>query len=369
MKNENELDQFFKKGLAEPDLPFNELDWEKMEQKLEPHKSKRAVLLWPTVAAGIAASILLAFFLMFQTEESLPVKSQSAFKAPIVKPSTEIKEQQVNKNQELLTAQSNAKKESVDKGPLPLELVALSLTQQTIATTEGKDIKLSELSDTLHIASSIVETPVTTLIAKKHITKANTAGRLSFSVIAAPDISSSQANLSPKVSTNLGLLATYSLTNKISLTTGVIYAKKLYDYGGASTSAYGNPGKSMETYANCKVLDIPLNLNYRLYEKGSNAISVNTGLSSYIMLNEKYKYVSNDDLGNTKSSVLEIVNQNQHLLGVANISVSFTRKINSQVSIGVQPFLKIPLTGIGYHDSKLKSTGVAFSLNLNMRQK
>jgi hypothetical protein len=125
----------------------------------------------------------------------------------------------------------------------------------------------------------------------------------------------------------------------------------------------------METYADCKVLDIPLNLNYRVYEKGLNSISLNTGLSSYIMLNEKYKYVSHDDLGNTNSSVIEIVNQNQHFLGVANLAVSFNRKINNQVSVGIQPFVKIPLTGIGYHDSKLRSTGVAFSLNLNMRQK
>lgn len=402
MKNENELDQFFKKGLAEPDLPFNELDWEKMEAKLGPQKSRRKVILWPIAAAGIAASILLAFFLLFQNEDSIPFKDKTAFKAPVVKPSIVSKKQPLNKKEDILVVRTNgvgqlAKRVSVPvkernlpiseqsittivetnpkaiatlENTNPTSIAAMDITnQKSVAAIDITNQKSIKLNDTVTSASSGVEAPLTPSSAKKAIQKVNTQGRLAFSVIAAPDISSSQANFSSKVSTNLGLLATYSISNKISFTTGVIYAIKLYDYSGASVAAYGNPGSLMETYANCKVLDIPLNLNFRLYDKGFNSISLNTGLSSYIMLNEKYKYVSNDVLGNTKSSVLEIVNQNQHFLGVANIAVSFNRRINSQVSVGIQPFIKIPLTGIGYHDSKLRSTGVAFSLNLNMHQK
>ena len=380
MKNENELDRFFKKGLAEPDLPFNELDWEKMEQKLASQKPKRRVLLWPIAAAGIAASILLVFFLMFQNEKSITFKDNTALKAPDVEPTIERKEQPLNKRQDVLSEKTKAVRESIAKVTLALEVKTLPLSQQsttTLGNTNSTSIAAigntkpitKESIDTVTLASSVIDVPVSSPNTKKPITKTNTGGRLAFSVIAAPDLSSTQSNLSSKLSTNLGLLATYSITNRISLTTGVIYARKLYEYGGASLAAYGNPGKTMETYADCKVLDIPLNLNYRVYEKGLNSISLNTGLSSYIMLNEKYDYVSNDDLGNTRSSVLEIVNQNQHFLGVANIAVSFNRKINNQVSVGIQPFIKIPLTGIGYHDAKLKSTGVAFALNLNMHRK
>lgn len=419
MKNENELDQFFKKGLAEPDLPFNELDWEKMEQKLGPQKPKRTVLLWPVAAAGIAASILLVFFLMFQKEKSTPLKDKSILKATVVKPSNSLKEKVSNNETVLGKEKALNKKQLLNKKPdapidktqtvrrlipqagLPIEVAITPSNQESIASTvvtnpkstaitnpvstvipePGFTVITEPVSTTLtnpvstesintnNIASITPEVPTIPARTKKSSFKANSRGRLAFSVIAAPDISSSQANLAQKVSTNLGLLATYSLSGKFSLTTGVVYARKLYDYSGASVAAYGNPGKTMETYADCKVLDIPLNLNYRLYQKGLNAISFNTGLSSYIMLNEKYKYVSNDDLGNTNSSVLEIVNQNQHFLGVANIAVSFSRRINNQVSVGIQPFVKIPLTGIGYHDTKLRSTGIAFSLNLNMRQK
>jgi hypothetical protein len=188
-----------------------------------------------------------------------------------------------------------------------------------------------------------------------------------LTLIAAPDISSSPSSLSNKVSTNLGFLGTYALTEKLSVTTGLIYAKKLYDYGATSASAYGaTTGEGWEVDADCRVLDIPLNLNYQLFKKGNNSLSLNTGLSSYFMLNEKYKYINNDGLGNKSVSTLEIVNKNRHPFGVANLSISLNRQVTSQLSVGVQPFLKIPLTGVGYHNTKLRSTGVAFSLNVNL---
>ncbi|MNR56356.1 hypothetical protein D3C85_1769110 [compost metagenome] len=62
-------------------------------------------------------------------------------------------------------------------------------------------------------------------------------------------------------------------------------------------------------------------------------------------------------------SRVEVSNKNQHILGVANLSVSVERKLNSSMSIGLQPFVKLPLTGIGNYDVKLNSTGVSVFLN------
>ena len=86
----------------------------------------------------------------------------------------------------------------------------------------------------------------------------------------------------------------------------------------------------------------------------------------YFMLKEKYRYISKDQTGNAKVSTLEFYNRNQHILGVANFSLNFEQKVSRNLSIGVQPFYKTPLTGIGYHDTNLKSKGVAFSLNIGL---
>ena len=54
MKKEDDIDQLFKKGLEEPDIPFNELDWNKMAAKLDASKTSKDRSLWYAMA-GIAA--------------------------------------------------------------------------------------------------------------------------------------------------------------------------------------------------------------------------------------------------------------------------------------------------------------------------
>jgi hypothetical protein len=80
------------------------------------------------------------------------------------------------------------------------------------------------------------------------------------------------------------------------------------------------------------------------------------------MLNERYDLTSGPE---RSASRVEVSNQNQHLFGLANLSVSVERKINSSLSIGVQPFVKLPLTGIGNYDIRLNSTGVSVFMSFS----
>jgi len=115
------------------------------------------------------------------------------------------------------------------------------------------------------------------------------------------------------------------------------------------------------------VLDIPLNLNFKVFEGKRNSIAVSTGLSSYLMLKEKYSYTYNSTYPGPAD--YEVRNQNQHYLGIANLGVAIQHKINNKFSISARPFIKIPLTDIGYGNSKLSSTGVAVSVNMNLFKK
>ena len=194
--------------------------------------------------------------------------------------------------------------------------------------------------------------------------KNGSAGKLTLSFLGAPDITNASSSIGTKVSSNFGFLLTYPISKKLSISSGALYARKLYDYGGLTASAYGNSNAPLKVDADCDVIDIPLNLNYQVLQKEKFSVSVSTGLSSYLMLKEKYKYRNVNAAGDQETSVYEIKNENRHLLGVANISVSLDHKINDKVSIGVQPFYKVPLTGIGYYDMNLKSKGVAVSISL-----
>jgi len=162
-----------------------------------------------------------------------------------------------------------------------------------------------------------------------------------------------------------GLLVNYNLNNRWSFTTGAIYSDKPYggtrkDYGVVKTWSYPmNTVKRID--ANCKVLDVPININYTFMDRPKYNLTATVGLSSYFMLREKYTYKI-DYMPDWEKS---LSNENQHYLSVLNLAFTYQLPLNSHMSLGIQPFAKIPLGDIGYGQVKLYSTGVAVQLNFN----
>ncbi|RQO65284.1 hypothetical protein DBR43_31040 [Pedobacter sp. KBW06] len=369
MKDEHNIDQLFKAGLGDPEIPFNEMDWEKMSKKLDDHEKKRMLPLWWFVGAGIAATVLIFLFTMLLEEE--PV-NKDLLKAKILNPDKEPIEKTAQLQKPVKKKRSVSLSEDLDKkvnrlkpgpqrgepgeskiqlvstNPLPAKVLAAHFR---LSRPEGDTVQFIPMK-----ASGVYSgAKVPGYASLKH-------SGLTLSIMAAPDISGTGANVSPKVSTNIGLLLTYPLSKKISLSTGVIYAKKLYNSAGpaAINNGYGN--QSWEVNADCRVLDIPLNVNYQVFKRKKLAISVNTGLSSYLMLNERYDLRSGPD---HNRSTLEISNENQHIFGITNLSLSLEQKVNSSLSIGIQPFVKLPLRGVGNYDVRLNSTGVSVFLSFS----
>lgn len=386
MKNENELDQLFKKGLEDPEIPFNELAWKKMADKLDANVPKNAGQLWPYATAGIAATLLLLLF-WFLSENHLSTKNKRNDNVKIkAKPSTKAPEP----NSEAMEAPV-AKTKRPDPKNAPPSITTLREAEGTTPALTSlpetradetpllADVKMPQLlthdlpgipipamSLTVpNIASaiSIVNNPKEDEEnAIKRIENTN-VGKLVLTLLAAPDITNTTSSIGNKVSSNFGLLLSYPLSQKLSVSSGAIYARKLYDYGGTGPSVYGKAGAPWEIDGTCFVLDVPLNLNYQVLKKKNISISVNSGLSSYFMLKEKYKYSYAEPGGNLNVSGIEINNQNQHILGVANFSITFEHKVGRNLSIGLQPFYKVPLTGIGLYDINLKSKGMAVSIS------
>jgi hypothetical protein len=189
---------------------------------------------------------------------------------------------------------------------------------------------------------------------------------LALSLVASPDINSVKGLSQNKVGTNAGLLLTIGVTRKWSISTGAIYADKPYVTNFANyATAYQFATNPQSVTASCTVLDIPLNIGYQVYSKGSNKFSVGTGLSSYIMLRENYtfNYAGAYPGG---PATYNIRNRNQHIMGILNLNVTYQRAISSKLGLGVQPYYKLPLTGIGYGKVDLKSAGVAVGVTWNI---
>ena len=197
-----------------------------------------------------------------------------------------------------------------------------------------------------------------------------------LSVVAAPDLNGVSSFAQSKVGTNIGLTFAVGLSRKLTVTTGALYSVKPY---ATNFDNYRNGAKwpisPQEVTADCRMLDIPLNVSYQIYRHRQNRISVGTGLSSYIMLRETYKFeydntttnsYSGTSTGATGPVTLTAPGTGKYFFGVVNLNATYEHQINSKVGISIQPYMKLPLSNIGYSQVKLQSTGVAVGLSWNL---
>ena len=422
MENENDIDQLFKNGLSDPEIPFNELDWEKMERKLDgTGEKKRLIPMWLYTATGIAAVLAVVLFWLLSAPVKINKKGgEELSSVKPVKPGIKKREQE-NIKQDLkmnpadqgqkfysqLQTAGNVSGRTAAKGLIAEQESTVSPLLSVVTANDGINSGIHQMRPQINLQVSstlahsdkdaadvstaaehdrlalekkanalaqskdplekITATEIARSVQKNMETALAPRNTLILSAMAAPDISTAKPSKSSKISSNLGMLATYAFSPKFSLTSGAIYAKKYYNSAG--TAPQDNPyaaAQDWEVDADCNVLDIPLNVNYKLLNKKRLSVSVNTGLSSYFMLKEKYEFITGAPGAGQQVSTLEVQNQNKHLFGIANVSVSFDHRINESFSVGVQPFAKLPLTGIGNGNVDLKSVGVSFSLNIGL---
>jgi len=386
MKKEHNIDQLFKKGMEDPDIPFNELDWQKMAQKLAASEARRTTPLWIYAGAGVAAALLLVLFIFLADQNQPTQKRQHKSVKTNSKPGTDAVQPAIEKIAPALEnkPEALAKQEPSLKQPLAAGLASMSLKEGGSPLSAAQPMLKGVTPTLLNTQKHYQEQQLALVLHKPNTTNMRTTpeastgeskdksavleqvvrrGKLTFTFLAAPDITDSKTSVGTKISSNLGLLLTYPLSKKMSISTGAIYARKLYDYGG-NLATVGQANLPWSLNADCYVIDVPVNVNYQILSKKHYSITLNSGVSSYFMLKEKYKFSSTDAEGVTQQRMLELNNQNKHLLGIANISVSIERKVSDKVSVGIQPFIKLPLTGIGYYDYNLRSRGVALSLSI-----
>jgi len=366
------LDELFKKGLSNPEVTFEEANWTAMEQRLQ-KRSKRVGLLW-FAAIGAAAVILMAFFLVWWQPDVHP--DASTVKALAVKPLQDTST--VASHNEITAGHTNRIKlkqdrRGLDQKPITsLErragrrAVLLSQIKATVWNMPDSNQKQLIGHDVRTKEESSWDAKKTTSIAQEN-RQLQVGDKPYFTLTWAPDLTSVQGAERQSFSGGVGLLYTVPLHHRISISAGALYAKKNY----SSPYRFYKPNvrlawseKPTNVDAACDVLDIPINLNYQFYQQGRSKFTASAGISSYFMLREQYHFAyANEEAYNQSVVDYEVKGQNNHLFGVANLSITFERQINKRFSVGIQPFVKLPLTGIGYGQTKLTSKGVAVSVS------
>ncbi len=190
---------------------------------------------------------------------------------------------------------------------------------------------------------------------------------LSLSISAGPDVSFTNSKYPGTMRLAYGAGISYKLNKRFSVRTGFYTVSKIYD---AEPSQY-NPPPSFwtyyqnleEIYADCKVNEIPIILNYSFNENKKHAWFASAGLSSYFMKRETYTYHIKT-LAGFQDKTYTIRGENKHYLSSLRISAGYEKTLNKNISFTAEPYLNLPLSGIGYGKVKLKSAGLLFSVIL-----
>ncbi len=191
-----------------------------------------------------------------------------------------------------------------------------------------------------------------------------------------PDASTVASRGFGKLGNNLGTLLEYRWSKKWSVSTGFAWSSKKY---GADGSDYTPPSGTWyreiapdEIDGKCTVLDIPIDIRYYFLSKGKAELSVSTGLSSYLMLTERYDYRYTEECTSIycldRPNFWEGNNENKHLFGVYNLSLAYKHRLTERLSFQVEPFLKAPLSGIGYGSVNLWTTGAYIGVKYNFQK-
>lgn len=189
---------------------------------------------------------------------------------------------------------------------------------------------------------------------------------LNFS--AGPDISAVDMKNIGKVNPLYGAGIGYAVGKNWTLKAGFYVTRKAYK---SEASDYHPPSDFWSYYpkleyidADCKVYEVPLIVSYNFGRTSTRAWFVSGGISSYFMKREKYNFFSKDPSVQYLYNSYTISNKNNHYFSSLRLSGGYARKINNTVSVIAEPYLNLPLEGIGYGKVKLYSAGVLFTLSV-----
>lgn len=190
-------------------------------------------------------------------------------------------------------------------------------------------------------------------------------------ILAGEDESNVRFKTNSRAGFNLGLLLGYSFSKRWSVTSGLIYTWKNYmadgkDYHAPKDHFVNSPGVVLQQAAStCSMLDIPINVRFNLSVKDRSKLFLTTGISSYVMLREVYTFYGTDSGTAFKRGLDgDEVLKKGFWFSILNLSIGYEKNISKRLSFQAEPYVKIPLQGIGFGKVQMNSYGINFALKM-----
>jgi len=162
---------------------------------------------------------------------------------------------------------------------------------------------------------------------------------------------------------DVGVIAGYYLNRKTSIEAGIFFDKKFYFSDGkyfsmdkvGSSMPSGTKILSLE--GSSTLFEIPVKINYTISEKNKTSFFSSAGLSSFLMINEKNNYLTSMN-GSTKKMTGSYKNTSGYVAAAVNFSIGYQYKFHKNKNIRIEPYLQIPLKGVGMGSLPVTSIGL-----------
>jgi hypothetical protein len=191
-------------------------------------------------------------------------------------------------------------------------------------------------------------------------------------VVLGPALNEVKSQGLKKMGFDIGIIAGYQLNGKLSIETGLLFAKKYY----FSDGKYFNPGKTnasmpasmkvLSLEGSSAVIEVPVKLKYDVLQINKVNLFTSAGVSSYLLTKEKNKYRAL--LNGTEQNITSTYKKGSRYFAAAvDLSVGYERKIGKFTSIRIEPYLQIPLKGIGVGAMPVMSSGLHLGITRHIQ--
>lgn len=421
------LEEFFRIKTREYDIKYHEEDWQKLEKRLDAADRKRTNR-WIRYAAAAAVIILFSVLAYNTYQQQITItqlnerltnsqqtespknlftdilpRSLFEFTVPEYSPdASETRNNKINNNSEDEVLASNnvpSPAESAKKPKEKEESIATwanadlidqaALTVDDLRASADNDNSVTEINNELwasainqsrpsgyrpadpaegYIVTELAFGPANT----RHSLATGKSSDLTLGVLAGPDLST-VGGLSNFYDPGykIGLSVEYSLTERLALSVGAVHSKVQYSASGNEYNPpqnyWSNGNQPDETVGQCFLIDIPVTLKYNFMHFDYSRLFATAGASSYIMLNEDYRF--SYAYNQSQYGQPERWDKNTgtaHLLSNATFSLGYEIDLNRKFSFRAEPFIKVPMREVGWANVKLYSMGTLISINYNL---
>ncbi len=183
-------------------------------------------------------------------------------------------------------------------------------------------------------------------------------------VFGSPDLSTVKMQSVKGVGTTFGLILGYTFNGgHWAIETGAYVDRKKYYTDGEyfNTKEVRVPSNSYldDVDGTCYMWEIPLNVRYNFNPGAKTAWFATAGFSTYLMSHEKYTYGYNwRGSATVWDSTWDIHKSSQYPFSIINLSAGFEQRLGKIGNLRVEPYVRLPLTGLGTGKLPIMSAGV-----------